>query len=262
MEVRHALEQRTETERFEVRDSRTWLVLVGAPSRLVADTQDVLESCRVPYLVPDHLWATRAGHGTIPRLGVVHGGTLQSRTLDALRWFTSRNVPALVLVEHLTDEDEALILGGGARDVVSLPTSPQRLQSRILAFQRIGWPSTDVGLSKEPPLRIDDLVIDPTRREASVSGEILDLTRTEFDLLVSMARDPGVVLSREELSRVVPHRQMSARSLETHLSRLRMKILAAHGPRLVQPVRGVGYRLGEVRGISDAPTPRPRAQEG
>lgn len=71
----------------------------------------------------------------------------------------------------------------------------------------------------------------------------MNLTRSEFDLLVALARDPRRVMTRNELAVHVGVRS-GPRAVETHLSRLRKKVIDADGPRLVESIRGVGYRLG------------------
>jgi len=95
-----------------------------------------------------------------------------------------------------------------------------------------------------PPLVHGDLEIDREAREVRVRGELVPLTRTEFDLLVTLARNPRRVLAREHLLETVWGEWFgSDHVLDVHLSRLRQKILAAGGGRIAHAVRGVGFRF-------------------
>ena len=88
-----------------------------------------------------------------------------------------------------------------------------------------------------------DLEIDLVAREVRVDGSVTAMTRTEFDLLVVLARSPRQVFSREQLMADVWGDDVAAHALDAHLSRLRGKVSAAGGDRVAHAVRGVGYRL-------------------
>lgn len=89
-----------------------------------------------------------------------------------------------------------------------------------------------------------DLEIDLVAREVRVDGALTQLTRIEFDLLVTLARDPRRVVLREQLMANVWDRDdTSDHALDAHLSRLRGKVRAAGGQRIAHAVRGVGFRL-------------------
>jgi DNA-binding response OmpR family regulator len=88
-----------------------------------------------------------------------------------------------------------------------------------------------------------DLEIDLVAREVRVAGSVTEMTRIEFDLLVTLARSPRQVFSREQLMADVWEDETSTHVLDAHLSRLRGKVAAAGGQRVAHAVRGVGFRL-------------------
>ncbi len=98
----------------------------------------------------------------------------------------------MVLVVDLTDHHEALLLGGGAFDVIGLPTSAERLTSRIIAIHR-NVESNERRSRARPAPRIvirGSLAISPELREARVGANTLALTKPEFELLLALARQP------------------------------------------------------------------------
>ncbi len=91
--------------------------------------------------------------------------------------------------------------------------------------------------------QIGDLLIDDGARTVVRNGTVLDLTRTEYDLLSVLAQHPGQVLSKVQLlTQVWGFDAYDVNLVEVHMSSLRRK-LEAEGPRLIQTVRGVGYVL-------------------
>jgi len=89
-----------------------------------------------------------------------------------------------------------------------------------------------------------DLEIDAVSREVWVKGVLVPLTRTEFDLLVTLARCPRRVFTREQLMlKVWGESSDASHVLDTHVSRLRRKVDDAGGDRVAHAIRGVGFRL-------------------
>jgi DNA-binding response OmpR family regulator len=108
------------------------------------------------------------------------------------------------------------------------------------------------GGSQEPPrssraqerVTEGDLAIDVVAREVRTKGALVPLTRTEFDLLLTLARSPRTVFTREQLmARVWGEPFDGSHVLDTHVSRLRRKIEDAGGDRVAYAIRGVGFRL-------------------
>ena len=156
----------------------------------------------------------------------------------------------VVMLTARTDEVDTLIgLSVGADDYMTKPFSPRELMARIQAMmRRPRGPAT--GHHDEPGARlrtIGDLTVDVSGREVTVDGAAVALTRTEFDLLAALSRDPGVVFTRAQLIAAVwgPDWVGDEHLVDVHIGHLRRKLgdEAAVG-RYVRTVRGVGYRMG------------------
>src|SRR5205823_13953607 len=133
----------------------------------------------------------------------------------------------------------------GADDSVTMPCSPRELLARMrVVLRRAARPAT-------PALAIDGLRLDLEARAVTRDDRPVELTRTEFDLLAALARQPGRALSRDELvARVWGYEAEGAtRLLDSHIGHLRAKLEPDPAqPRYVRTVRGVGYRLGTAAG--------------
>ncbi|WP_226435609.1 response regulator transcription factor [Rhodococcus yananensis] len=170
-----------------------------------------------------------------------------------LRTFSDAYV---VMLTARTEEIDTLIgLSVGADDYMSKPFSPRELMARIQAMLR----RPRAGIAAPRPAdsttttaadlihRVGDLTLDVDGREVTVDGRPVALTRTEFDILAALARDPGVVLTRAQLIEAVwgPSWAGDAHLVDVHVGHLRRKLGddATRG-RYVRTVRGVGYKMG------------------
>lgn len=156
------------------------------------------------------------------------------------------DVAILMLTAKSGEEERVAGLGLGADDYLTKPFSPRELVARVKAVLR----RTGGG---EMPLvellRFDGrrLEIDSVRHEVRVAGEPVDLTPSEYKLLLALAQYPGRAYSRFELiNRVQGHDfEGYERTIDAHVKNLRRKIEPDPGtPRYVETVHGVGYRLG------------------
>jgi DNA-binding response OmpR family regulator len=115
-----------------------------------------------------------------------------------------------------------------------------------LAVGADGYMAKPFSPAEESVRRLAELEVDEESREVRVDGAVVDLTRTEFDLLAALASRPGRVLQRETLLREVWQTDWEGnlRLVEAHMSNLRRKLVAAglNSPE-IRTVRGVGYRL-------------------
>ncbi len=149
------------------------------------------------------------------------------------------DTPVLMLTARADDVDAIVGLELGADDYVTKPFNPRSLVARVKAILR----RSDGTLRAGRPIEAGSLRLDPRRREATVAGRALELRAREFDLLAALARDAGVVLSREALLEDVWGTDFpgETRTVDVHVSELRKKI-GTGGPS-IESVRGVGYRL-------------------
>jgi DNA-binding response OmpR family regulator len=149
------------------------------------------------------------------------------------------DTPILMLTARTDDVDAIVGLELGADDYVTKPFNPRALVARVKAILR----RTDGTVRLGRPIEVGTLRIDPRRREVVVGEQAVELRAREFDLLAALARDPGVVLSREALLEDVWGTDFAGetRTVDVHVSELRKK-LGPNGP-TIESVRGVGYRL-------------------
>ncbi len=160
---------------------------------------------------------------------------------------------AYVIMLTARDEeiDKLVGLSVGADDYLTKPFSPRELVARVRAMLRrprqpAGAPPG--GGTTHEIRSFGDLEIDVAAREVRVSGVLVELTRTEFDLLDALSGRPRVVFDRRRLLRRVwgDDRFGDEHVVDVHVGNLRRKLGDDAGrPRYVRTVRGVGYRMGE-----------------
>ena len=151
-------------------------------------------------------------------------------------------VPIVMLTAKDDTHDVVLGLEAGADDYIVKPFKQQELVARINTRLR--------RVTKVGTLDIGDLVIDQMEHKVLKSGREIPLTRLEFDLLATLAKEPGRVFTRESLLSEVWGYQHAAdtRLVNVHVQRLRSKIESdADKPEYVLTVRGVGYKAGAAR---------------
>ena len=156
-------------------------------------------------------------------------------------------VPVLMLTARAAEEDQIAGLGLGADDYVIKPFSPQELVLRVQAILRRGGSVAGQGPASYGG---GTLLIDEPRREVTVRGAGVDLTPTEWGILVALATVPGRVYSRYELINRIRGNEFEGqeRTVDSHVKNLRGKVEEDPGsPRIVQTVLGRGYRLGLAR---------------
>jgi two-component system alkaline phosphatase synthesis response regulator PhoP len=160
----------------------------------------------------------------------------------------TRAVPVIMVTARAEEGDKVLGFELGADDYVTKPFSTRELVARVRAVIRRTRPP-DI---EERRLRVTagDLVIDRQRFEVTMAGRGVALTPKEFELLATLAAEPGRVFGRDELLDLVWGRDgfVEPRTVDVHLARLRAKFVAARAPEPgIETVRGVGYRYREGR---------------
>jgi DNA-binding response OmpR family regulator len=161
---------------------------------------------------------------------------------------TMSAIPILMLTAKAAEEDRIHGLELGADDYVAKPFSPRELVLRVQAILRRGGPDTvQQGVASYGG---GALVIDEPRRTATVRGTPVQLTPTEWGILVTLTTVPGRVYSRFELINKVRGYEFEGyeRTVDSHVKNLRRKIEEDPGnPDIIVTVLGGGYRLGLVR---------------
>jgi DNA-binding response OmpR family regulator len=154
--------------------------------------------------------------------------------------------PVLMLTAKTEEADKVSGFAVGADDYLTKPFSLRELTARVKAIlrrmERMGE-QRDAG-----PIDHGGLVMDPSRRRVTVDGDDVGLTPLEFEILLSLARDPGVVLSRDQLmDRVWGYRDFAGgRVVDSHVARIRRKLGEdGNEPRFIRTVHGVGYAFQE-----------------
>jgi two-component system catabolic regulation response regulator CreB len=174
--------------------------------------------------------------------------------LHALR-SAGQRTPVIVLSSRDDETDRVAGLEGGADDYVVKPFSPREIVARVRAVLRrtqpepARRPSGDVLARPSLPLHLD-----AETRRAHYHDTLLDLTRTEFDLLRVLASAPERVFTRQQLLDSIfgTGYAVTDRTIDAHVKALRRKLLAAGAsPDLIETERGVGYRLRDLSQIAN-----------
>ncbi|NOX34863.1 MAG: response regulator [Deltaproteobacteria bacterium] len=164
---------------------------------------------------------------------------------------TAYKEPILILTAREDDMDQVAGLEMGADDYVKKPVEPRVLLARIRAlFRRADHPVTGENFSfkKNKELRFGSLVINVASRSVTLSGTLVDLSTTEFDLLNLLASEPGKVLDRDFLYQFVKGVEYDGidRSMDVVVSRLRKKLRDnSDHPFRIKTIWGSGYLFVE-----------------
>jgi two-component system alkaline phosphatase synthesis response regulator PhoP len=231
--------------------------MTGVPTVLVVDdapeivrlTRDYLEHAGFAVLVAaDGPAALKLARTRAPDVVVLDLGLPGMDGLDVTREIRRGSAVPIIMLTARADESDKLVgLELGADDYVTKPFSPKELVARVRAVLRRAQ------LAQAPPDRttVGDLEIDRPRMQVSVAGRRVELTATEFDLLATLAGQPGRVFTRAQLLDAVHGMAFESyeRAIDAHVKNLRRKIEPdPHAPRYIETVIGVGYRLADSDG--------------
>ncbi len=154
-------------------------------------------------------------------------------------------VPVIMLTARVEDEDRILGLELGADDYVSKPFNPRELIARVKAVLRRS-PGKEEGQFGEDVLKFPHLLINRQEYVATSSGNPVQLTAKEMDLLWHMASHPGRVFSREQLLESIWGYEYfgDTRTVDTHIKRIRQKLGVKEDTQWdIKTVWGVGYKF-------------------
>ena len=180
-----------------------------------------------------------------PDLVVLDLGLPGRDGLDVLRELRRASpVPVIVVTARGEETDRIVGLELGADDYVTKPFSPRELTARVRAlFRRL-----EAREAPDERIRVGDLEIDVPRMHVTVDGRSVELTPSEFRVLLTLAKEPGRVFTRGQLLDTLHGVAFESyeRAIDAHVKNIRRKIEPDEGPpRYVQTVYGVGYRFAE-----------------
>ncbi|HYH49306.1 MAG TPA: response regulator transcription factor [Acidimicrobiia bacterium] len=159
----------------------------------------------------------------------------------------SSRVPVIILTARGEEVDRIIGLELGADDYLVKPFSPRELVARVRAvLRRVEERETAADDDDDEPIVRGDVVVDPARRRVTVGGKPAELTPTEFDLLVHLARQPGRVFTRAQLLTAIHGVAVESyeRAVDAHIKNLRRKVEPdPRMPRYVLTAHGIGYRF-------------------
>jgi DNA-binding response OmpR family regulator len=163
--------------------------------------------------------------------------------LDVAREIRRKSAtPIIMLTARVEETDQLIGLELGADDYITKPFSPRVVIARVRALLR----RTESTASATQVLRVLDLEIDLDAHSATRAGETLELTPTEFNLLATLAAQPGRAFTRMQLleAGLGSAYEGYERSIDAHIKNLRSKLETdARKPRYIETVFGVGYRF-------------------
>jgi DNA-binding response OmpR family regulator len=223
---------------------------MGSPAAadriLVVDDEPSLRHLLRAYLVKDGFEVVEAGTGEqaiaavdrrdvdLALIDVMLPGT---NGFDVVRRIRTRSTIPIILVTARGDETDRVVgLELGADDYVVKPFSAPEVVARVRAQLRRAR-----GMETEHAYRIGSVEVDPAARRCRVHGRVVELTRREFDLLLLLCENAGVVLTRERIIDLAWDMSfVSTKTIDVHVASLRRKL---GGAVRIAALRGVGYRL-------------------
>ena len=237
-----------------------WVTATPPPLRaLVVDDEPALAEVVASYLARDgfHVELAHRGEDALerarsldPDVVVLDLGLPGIDGIEVCRRLRLFSDCYVVMLTARADEVDTLVgLSVGADDYVTKPFSPRELIARIRAMLRRprAPAAAPAPTPTAAPVTIGDLSIDVAAREAHVAGAPVHLTRTEFDVLATLALRPGTVMSRAALIEAVWGGSWvgDEHLVDVHVLHVRQKLGdTAERQQYIRTVRGVGYRIG------------------
>ena len=223
------------------------ILVVEDDMQIARNLRDYLEVAGFEVTaVGDGSAALASARGDRPDLVVLDLGLPSIDGLDVARELRrTSNVPIVMLTARGEESDRVVGLELGADDYLVKPFSPKELVARVRAVLR----RTSGAAAGAEVVRAAGVEIDVPKMRTRVDGTPIDLTPTEFQLLVTLAREPGRVFTRGQLLDALHGVTLESyeRAIDAHVKNLRKKIEPDPGrPRYVLTVHGVGYRFTDA----------------
>jgi DNA-binding response OmpR family regulator len=223
------------------------VLVVDDEPKIVQLARDYLEHAGFAVVTAyDGKTALTSARGMRPDLVVLDLGLPELDGLDVARTLRAESsVPIVMLTGRSEESDKLVGLELGADDYVTKPFSPKELVARVRAVLR----RSERAPSASETVRAGDVTLDVPRMRVTVDDRAVDLTPTEFQLLLTLAREPGRVFTRAQLLDAVHGVAFESyeRAIDAHVKNIRRKLEPDPAvPRFVLTVYGVGYRFAET----------------
>ena len=232
----------------------------SGPRALVVEDETKLAELLGSYLerdgfevavVHDGLEAVAAARAVDPDVVVLDLGLPSLDGVEVCRQLRTFSDAYVVMLTARSEEIDTLIgLSVGADDYLTKPFSPRVLMARVQAMMRRPRQPEKAADALDEARTFGALVVDPLGRDVWLDGQLLSLTRTEFDLLAALSARPRMAFSRRQLIEAVwgPGWVGDEHLVDVHIGHLRRKLDddATQG-RFIRTVRGIGYRMGSGR---------------
>jgi DNA-binding response OmpR family regulator len=223
------------------------ILVVDDEAKIVQLACDYLEHAGFAVLTArDGKTALATARASRPDLVVLDLGLPELDGLDVTRALRKdSDVPVIMLTARGEESDKLVGLELGADDYIVKPFSPKELVARVRAVLRRSEAAPQAGVEV---MRVADLTLDGPRMRATVGARAVELTPTEFQLLMALARQPGRIFTRAQLLDAVHGLAFESyeRAIDAHIKNIRRKIEPnPREPRYVLTVYGVGYKFAD-----------------
>src|SRR5437016_5316673 len=224
------------------------ILVVDDEPQLVQLVRDYLEHGGFKVLTAaDGSSALRTAATLHPDLVVLDLGLPGMDGLDVTRSLRRNGAVPIIMLTARADESDKLVgLELGADDYLTKPFSPKELVARVRSVLR----RSEAAREPADLIRVGDVELDLPGMLLTINNRRIEVTPTEFQLLSTMARQPGRVFSRAQLLNAVHGVAFESyeRAIDAHIKNLRRKMEPdPHNPRYLQTVFGVGYRFADMR---------------
>jgi two-component system alkaline phosphatase synthesis response regulator PhoP len=222
------------------------ILIVDDEPKIVQLARDYLEHAGMRVLTAnDGKFALSVARAEKPDLIVLDLGLPELDGLDVTRALRKESsVPIIMLTARGEESDKLIGLELGADDYIVKPFSPKELVARVRAVLR-RFESASAGAEM---IRVADVALDVPKMRATIAGKAADLTPTEFQLLATLAREPGRIFTRTQLLDAVRGVAFDSyeRAIDAHVKNIRRKIEPnPREPRYILSVYGVGYKFAD-----------------